>query len=238
VVGDLTVQSDDFGGVRVNAYVLPEHANQALDVLNMAGTQVITLQNDVGPYPFAELDVVDAPGAFGGIEYPGLVFIGVIDDSGFYEEATVHEVGHQWFYSLIGDDQLLEPWLDEAAASYTELLYYEANYQDAVEQVRDNNWGYFGYADDPTLPIGRDVAGYGDDYGPIVYGKGALFFDALRTELGDDTFFAFLHNYYDRYVYGVATTQGFQQVAEETCSCDLSALFNLWVYEGGPIERP
>ncbi len=238
VVGPFTVDSRTAGGVQVNAYLLADHADLSGDVLNMAGTQVETLQELVGPYPFAELDVVDAPGAFGGIEYPGLVFIGVIDHDGFYEEATVHEVGHQWFYSLIGDDQLLQPWLDEAAASYTELLYYERVVgPEVVPQVLDNSWGYLSYADDPTLPVGGDVAGYGDDYAPIVYGKGALFFDALRRELGDETFFAFLHNYYDRYVYGFATSEGFQQVAEETCACDLDPLFNLWVFEGGPVER-
>ncbi len=239
IVGDLTVTTREAGGVRLNAYLLPDHADQAAAVLDQAGAQIETLQAAVGPYPFVELDIVDAPGAFGGIEYPGLVLIGVIDANGFYEEANVHEVGHQWFYSLIGDDQLLEPWLDEAAASYTELLYYERVLgPQIVPDVLDQSWGYLDYADDPTQPIGGPVGSYGDDYGPIVYGKGALFFHALRRELGDDTFFAFLHAYYERYRYGFATSAGFQATAEDTCACDLDPLFNLWVYDGGPVERP
>ncbi|MCC7361981.1 MAG: M1 family metallopeptidase [Anaerolineales bacterium] len=239
IVGDLAVESRTAGGVRLNAYLLPGHASETAAVLAQAALQVETLQDEVGPYRFVELDIVDAPGAFGGIEYPGLVLIGVIDSSSFYEEAVVHEVGHQWFYSLIGDDQLLQPWLDEAAASYTELLYYErALGPQIVPDVLDESWRWLGYADDPSLPIGGPVASYGDDYGAIVYGKGALFFDALRRELGDDTFFAFLRAYYDRYVYGFATSAGFQEVAEETCACDLSGLFNRWVFDGGPVERP
>ena len=239
IIGDLAVEHRTAGGVQLNAYLLPNHVSETDAVLSQAAAQVETLQDEVGPYPFVELDIVDAPGAFGGIEYPGLVLIGVIDQDGFYEEAVVHEVGHQWFYSLIGDDQLLEPWLDEGAASYTELLYYERAVGPQVAgDVLDQSWGWLGFADDPNLPIGGPVANYGDDYGPIVYGKGALFFDALRRELGDETFFAFLHAYYDRYVYGFATSEGFQEVAEQTCACDLSDLFSLWVYDGGPVERP
>lgn len=239
VVGDLDVSQRDADGVLLNAYLLPTHAELAGDVLDQAAAQVETLTALVGPYPFAELDIIDAPGAFGGIEYPGLILIGVIDEDGSYETANVHEVGHQWFYSLIGDDQLLEPWLDEAAASYTEILYAEhAVSAAAARRALDDNWDYLEWAGDPTRPIGLPVADYDDDYGLIVYGKGTLFFDALRRELGDGVFFDFLRAYFDRYRYGFATSAGFQEAAEETCACDLDALFDLWVYEGGPVERP
>jgi aminopeptidase N len=192
----------------------------------------------VGAYPFAELDLVDAPGAFGGIEYPGLILIGVVDGSRFFETATVHEVGHQWFYSLVGSDQLLEPWLDEGAASYTEVLYTEAiKGEDAARRYLDGFRGALSFVDNPDLPIGLPVAEYAAAraYGPIVYAKGALFFDALRGELGDETFFAFLQSYYADYRYGFATAADFQAAAEQTCACTLGALFDLWVYEGGPL---
>ncbi|HEY4579783.1 MAG TPA: M1 family aminopeptidase, partial [Candidatus Acidoferrales bacterium] len=172
---------------------------------------------------------------------PGTIFIGVVGPEDFFEVATVHEVGHQWFYSLIGDDQLLEPWLDEAAASYTEVLYDERVHgAGAASATLSDFWRYLDFTDHPELPIGLAVADYPseNDYGVIVYGKGALFFAALRGELGDETFFAFLHNYYDNYRYGFVTSKDFQAVAEQTCACDLDALFDLWVYKGGTVPRP
>ena len=69
-----------------------------------------------------------------------------------------------------------------------------------------------------------------NDYAAIVYGKGALFFAALRQQLGDDVFFQFLHNYYQQYKYGFADSAGFERVAESTCSCDLKPLFQKWVF--------
>jgi len=238
VVGPLELEQRTADEITLNAYVLADHRDSAQSLLDYVEDQVTNLQDKVGPYPFAELDIVDAPGAFGGIEYPGVIFIGVVGENYFFGTATVHEVGHQWFYSLIGDDQLLEPWLDEAAASYTEVLYDEKvnGPNAAAADLRDFRH-YLDFASDPDLPIGRSVKSYasGGDYAAIVYGKGALFFDALRQELGDETFFAFLHNYYTKYRYGFATAADFQAVAEETCSCDLKALFDLWVYEGGPV---
>jgi aminopeptidase N len=53
--------------------------------------------------------------------------------------------------------------------------------------------------------------------------------------LGDDTFFTFLQNYYAEYRYGFATTAGFHASAEAACACDLDELFDLWVYQGGPL---
>jgi len=241
VVGPLELEQRTLDEITLNAYILADHRDSAQSLLDYAEDQIKNLQDEVGPYPFAELDIVDAPGAFGGIEYPGVVFIGVVGQSYFFEKATVHEVGHQWFYSLIGDDQLLEPWLDEAAASYTEVLYDEKVHgkKTAADDLR-NFRGYLDYASSPELPIGQPVKDYASDsdYDAIVYGKGALFFDALRRQLGDETFFAFLHNYYTKYRYGFATTADFQAVAEQTCACDLKALFDLWVYEGGPVPPP
>jgi peptidase M1-like protein len=244
VVGPLDVKQREVDGVRLNAYTLQEHAQFADDMLDYAEGQMKTLQSEVGPYPFNELDIVDAPGAFGGIEYPGTIFIGVVGGVGggpFFEVATVHEVGHQWFYSLIGDDQLLEPWLDEAAASYTEVLYDERVYgAAAATSALDDFWNSLGSADDPSLPIGLPVGKYPseNDYVAIVYGKGPLFFAALREALGDEKFFVFLHNYYRDYRYGFVTSKDFQAVAQQTCACDLGALFDLWVYKGGTVPRP
>jgi len=233
-VGDLrSAQHTLPNGVRVNAWALPEHAAQAQTLADEGAAQVDNLDNLVGAYPFAELDIVDTPGAYGGVEYPGLVYIGVVDANNHFEEATVHEVGHQWFYSVIGDDQLLEPWLDEAAASYTEVLYAEKIHGAAAAQ---HYLAYFknevSSASDPNQPIGLPVDSYAalDDYAAIVYARGAVFFDTLRQQLGDKMFFQFLHDYYQHYKYGFATSAGFEQVAESTCACDLKPMFQKWVF--------
>src|SRR5205823_639851 len=74
-----------------------------------------------GAYPYTELDVLPVTASgFEGVEYPGLIMIG----KSYYQQTqkkpgidmqdvVVHEVAHQWWYNVVGDDQLREPWLDE-----------------------------------------------------------------------------------------------------------------------------
>lgn len=228
------------GKVAVRAWVLESHAAAAEETARVAAQAVETFGQLIGEYPYDELDVVDAPGAFGGIEYPGLVFIGVVGDS-WAEIVVVHEVAHQWFYALIGNDQLLEPWLDEAAASYAESLYYEATGDPrSATGLLDEDRLILRSMDETDTPIGLPVSEYGSEaeYGVYVYLKGALFFDALRNRLGEDGFSAFLQAYFSQHRYGFASAASFQSAAEATCGCDLADLFDLWVYEGGELPLP
>lgn len=236
-LGPFLFESRQVGEINLQAWVLPEHSDDLDIMLDAAEIQMVLLGELVGPYPYVELDLVDAPGAFGGIEYPGLVYVGTLGGD-WIIEPTVHEVAHQWFYGLIGDDQIEQPWLDEAAATYAEALFYEevsgsGRGTGFLSDLRSIVRGY----PDPTLPIGLPVGEYQDqfEYAAFVYLKGALFFDALRNQLGEAGFKDFLKNYFETYRYGFADALGFQSIAEETCSCDLASFFALWVYEGGRI---
>ncbi|MEW6567884.1 MAG: M1 family metallopeptidase [Chloroflexota bacterium] len=240
-VGRLESEDRTLGDLRLRGWVLPANARDLDRLLDTAAAQVEILQGLLGPYPYAELDLVDAPGAFGGIEYPGLVFIGTVGTQGLVGP-VVHEIGHQWFYGLVGNNQLNDPWLDEAAATYTEVLYYESAVgpERATSLLREYHDLVGTYATDPMMPIGLPVGAYASeqDYALIVYLKGALFFDALRRELGDEAFFAFLRSYIEEQRYGFAGPETFEHLAEAACSCDLGPLFDHWVYAGGPLAEP
>ena len=238
-VGDFVAKSRLVGDVEVTAWLLPDHVDDFDTVLGSATLQMQLLGGLVGPYPYPELDIIDAPHAFGGIEYPGLVYLGTIGTH-WVVEPTVHEVAHQWFYGLVGDDQITEPWLDEAAATYAEALYYEY----AVGSGRATSFlsdlrAIVRGDPDPTIPIGLSVGDYAStsEYAVFVYFKGALFFDALRRELGDRMFDEFLKAYYLQHLYGFASGSDFQETTEEICGCDLQGLFDVWVYEGGAIPE-
>ena len=74
-----------------------------------------------------------------GMEFDGLILL----SRGFYmfyngtpetnlTIITPHEISHQWFFSLVGNDQAMEPWLDESLATYSEALFYENYYPELV----------------------------------------------------------------------------------------------------------
>ncbi len=226
-------------GVAIQGWFLSDHAGDADRMLDAAAAQFDVLSERVGPYPYTELDLVDVPGAYGGIEYPGLVTIGTLGTS-WVIEPVVHEVAHQWFYGLIGGDQVDQPWMDEAFATYSTALYLEfvegrgqaTGYLSDLREVVRNH-------PQSERPIGQGVGEYqGGEYSTLVYLKGALFYQALRQRLGDEVFFDFLQRFYQEYRYGFATADDFHSTAEASCSCELDALFQDWVYEGGPLEAP
>lgn len=227
------------GDVTINSYYLPEDARGGDDALKWASDALRVYEKRSGAYPFKELDVVETPTAAGGIEYPGVIVI----TRGLYREpeqrhsfefVVAHEVAHQWWYAVVGDDQVNHPWLDEALAQYMTLLYMEETYgarvaagilQDAFgnmyERARQAN---------QDMPIGLPVAAYSaEQYVLIVYNKGPLFFDAVRKQIGDDKFFQFLQTYYTRYKYQIAAPADLLATLEQVSGQNLHPLYAKWV---------
>ncbi|RRR74987.1 MAG: M1 family peptidase, partial [Candidatus Viridilinea halotolerans] len=117
-------------GVRVVSHYQPGNAAAGRRALQWAEESLRQFNQRFGPYPLAEVEVVQgAMTTFLGMEYPGVVLIeqDLYWSSGRGLETTVvHEVAHQWWYSLVGNDAQGEAWIDEGLASYAQVLYYEA----------------------------------------------------------------------------------------------------------------
>lgn len=224
------------GETTINSYTFADYSEASEQVLDYAANAVASYERHFGTYPFVELDLVSTRTSAGGIEYPGIVANALRlyhTSSGDLERITSHEIAHQWFYSTVGNDQLDEPWLDEAVAEYAVLLYVGDHYG-AEPASRYLEWvaGSLGLVGNKQMPVGLPVSAYSDgvEYEVFVYGQGALFFNALATEMGEETFAAFLREYYESHTWGIATTESLRAVAEETCACDLGALFDEWIY--------
>jgi len=241
---DYTVLSETVGETTVNSYALPELTEGAKAALQFATDALKSYNQRFGVYPYTEFDVVSTPMQALGMEYPGLVAIALDlydpneQAAGLpfpiaLESTTAHEVAHQWFYNAVGSDQVDEPWLDEAIVQYLTGLYYvDTHGESAARDYRaswDSRWDRVERAD---IPIGLPVAAYaGREYGAIVYGRGPLFIAALAEEMGQETLDEFLRDYYQSHQWGIGTSDAFRQLAEQHCQCDLTALFEEWVYE-------
>jgi hypothetical protein len=73
-------------------------------------------QRRFGAYPWPVYTLAITPGLVGGIEYPMHVMQGPASNG----RSTSHEIGHQWFYALVENDQARDPWLDEGLATWAE----------------------------------------------------------------------------------------------------------------------
>ncbi|NOR84058.1 MAG: hypothetical protein GQ526_11260 [Ardenticatenales bacterium] len=223
--------------IEVNSYFLPEDAAGGRRVLHWIAESLDFFNQTFGPYPFAEFDAVATPTTAGGIEYPGLIVLPIRNydqTGGYFQWATVHEVGHQWWYSLVGNDQQDEPWLDEAITQYSTALFYEVRegWGAAAVEVFEARYQEVAGTEDDDL-ISWPVAAYAEsDYGTIVYNKGPLFFHALRQRVGDETFFAFLQTYFDSYRYRTANGSDLLAVIDQVSGQDLGDLYQQWLAVG------
>jgi hypothetical protein len=233
------VVSRTVGETTINSYVVDGLEDEKFKIALQQATDALdSFGGRFGVYPYTEFDVVSTPMRASGVEYPGVIAIAIErygPDSAMasLESTVAHETGHQWFYNLVGNDQVDEPWLDEALVQYVTGVYYHDTYGARAElDWRDWMFGYWSRAGQAEIPIGLPSGSYeSDQYGPIVYGRGALFIAALEEVMGRNTFDEFLRDYAESNRWGIGTGDEFKQLAESHCQCDLTPLFEEWVYE-------
>ncbi len=243
---DLTVSSAKLGETAVNSYAFAERKEAAKKALGYALKALEVFGNLFGPYPYTEFNLVSIPMLTGAMEYSGLVGVAFAEyepeRETKLEYVIVHELAHQWFYNIVGNDQVDEPWLDEALAQFATLLYFRSVHgSEAAEGIRKSWEDLWDEGLRAKIPIGRPSSSYrtAKTYKAIIYGRGPLFLAALEDRMGREKFAAFLSDYVRTHEWKIATTESFKDLAERHCGCDLTSLFEEYVYSPPPagLER-
>ncbi|MEW9336554.1 M1 family metallopeptidase [Streptomyces tanashiensis] len=204
------------GGVRLNAYWTATTSPEGVAVdLKAAVGSVDEFGRRFGRYPYGELDLVmsDALDDFGSMEFPGLVLLWTEPEG----SAVVHEIAHQWFYGIVGNDQFSAPWLDESFAQYANQSFYR---DDAA-----GCWEDQGEWPSDTAALTRDMGYYADgrrsEYVRVVYMRGACALHDLERVLGGPAMAAVLRGHVRDHWLGVATTADFKRAAQAATAKDL-----------------
>lgn len=249
------------GGVRVRYFYTEEDAGRADAILAYAADSLRVFQSLFGPYPYPKLDVAQAPlvGGAGGVEYPGLVTVALaitaeplggdplaglvaafMKSTNSVEFVLAHEVAHQWWHALVGSDSNRHPFLDEALANYAAVLYFEKRHgsQAAGQQLQLElsmpyqlhrlMGGKDGRVDRPVSDFSSQL-----EYAALVYGKGALFFNALRKSFSKQAFLRFLKTYASRFAFRQARPEDLLRAAESALGNKpkVRALYRRWILE-------
>ncbi|MDX9990898.1 MAG: M1 family aminopeptidase [Anaerolineales bacterium] len=215
-------------GAQINSYYFPFFEAGGRAALETTVKSVETLSKLLGPYRHQSLSVVQ--GDFNdGMEYDGLYFLpnsfyNLYDQSerNYLVMVAAHETSHMWWFGAVANDQAKEPWLDESLATYSERLFYENHYPEAVPWW----WSYRVTFYAPQGKIDQPVSAY-DGFTPYTnatYRRGALFLEDLRKRIGDEAFFAFLKDYYTQMAGQRATRQDFFRVLSAHTASDISDL--------------
>lgn len=209
----LVASQAEVAGIPVRVYHLPEHAAAGQAALVAVREALPLFVQTYGAYPYAELAIIEAA-QFGGMEYSALITFsrdwfadyqppaaGADFGADLLVRFVVHELGHQWWYGAVGNDQAHEPWLDEALARYGETLYYETLHPTHLAWWEAPSKGM------ATQPINQPIYRFADTtaYVQAVYVSGTRFLLDVRKLLGQPAFTALLQEYRRRYEDRIAT---------------------------------
>jgi hypothetical protein len=196
----------------------------------------------LGPYPYPALVVVDAdlPTSFGGLEYPGLILLSrayPLDsqpEGGSLDGLFLHEILHQWFYSLVGNDQIADPWLDEAMVTYLAYRYYREVRPDLAPAIFDRTIAgrTGGAVDGSVYDFPSDSPYFG-----VVYRRGARFLEMLHDRMGDGPFWSLLREYLATYHDRIASPRAFLDRAQATSPVSLGPLISEY-FSYGAFRTP
>jgi hypothetical protein len=201
-----------------------------------------------GDYPYEQCTAVDgALTAGGGMEYPNVTVIGNVNSARSLETVIVHEVGHNWFFGILGSNERNYPWMDEGINSFNEYRYIKTKYPSksmipeaimktsvgkilGVENYKHREENYLLYL--INAREGRDQScGLHScshtpiNYGLMVYTKTALAFEYLQSYIGEEEFDSAMQNYYEQWKFKHPQPKDIQNSLEKSTNKNLDWFF-------------
>lgn len=191
-------------------------------VMDYAAFSLEYFNNAFVGYPYNALVITNAANGTSfspNMEYSGLITIVFNDGQPDGMEINVfHEVAHQWFYGLVGNDENQEPWLDEGFAEFAAGVCLDA--------AGDSDFPYWELnAIAVSSVTGEKVNVPSDEaffYQRVIYNRGAMFLKTLMDTVGQEKFLSILSDYCQKYMYHIATTEDFLEMLYTGTDMDVS----------------
>jgi len=203
--------------------------------LNAIETAITYYSDNVGVYPYSHATVVHGElKAGGGMEYPMITLCDFLN-----EEVIVHEVGHNWFYGILANNERRFPWMDESINSY-----YEAEaMKNGKEDGADLNSGIMmALVIDNLLRNEHQAIGTSSElltagnYGMSVYGIGAKSIGYLKAYLGDEVYLSCMTSYYEKWKFKHPLPDDMKASFEQTSGKDLNWFFKDLINMEGKLD--
>lgn len=207
-----------------------ERASLALDVLK-------TFSSVFGDYPYDTFTVASTPFAEEGMEFSGLVYIDNLTTD--FEKTLIHETAHQWWYNLVGNDNVREGWLDEGLTTFSTAYYYslKGDEETFAEEIKSIRRSYALYersqklrGDKGALNINVDIYSCTDyQYGMLAYNKSCLLFADLYEKAGKEKFEKALSSYVDDNRFRRADSTSLADAFGKAMNCDVTGIIDGWL---------
>ena len=218
---ELNKNSETYKGVELNylgsnPYTL-EYAKKAIDAYSAM----------FGKYAYDSLSIADMPFTAGGMEYGSLCVINEDIKDTSYEEVVAHEIAHQWWYSTVGSNNLINAWQDEGLTNYSTYLYFveHCNIEYAEMMLSDAYSQYSRFCDiqnsvgEPAVgKLGGRLTDFPSNYyyTNLTYNKSLMLWKYAQDTLGKDNLLKALRLYAERYKFAIASESDLWNTLDET----------------------
>ena len=204
---DFSSRTTYVGEIQVRYYY--RSSANAATILDAAADAIRAYQARLGPYPYTTFKVVQSAGGYG-MESPGLIWIPYGIGSANLRYLVSHETAHQWFYSLVGNDQARQPFADEATADFL------------AREITGTRRG----SRCSTALLDRSIYSYSSAcYYEIVYIQGGNLLNEARRRMGSTAFWSALKKYVAAYRFELTGTSTLLRTLDRETTVDLSRLF-------------
>lgn len=219
--------------IDVFTYYTHQHKSTWQNSVQFAKDAIRHYSGLVGEYPYNVVSAVQGPESFGGgMEYPTITVLSPAKKASDIDNTIAHEIGHNWFYGILGSNERIHPWMDEGINSYYEALYTSKK-DDHFTQRSEQNELEALIAARKDQPIETSSELFSEtNYSAIVYYKASQWLKWLHSYLGDDTFNNAMQEYYRRWQFKHPQPEDLKTVLENVSGKDLDSAFSLLSQKG------
>ena len=243
---EFVYEHGQWNGIDVHAIFTTEVGESwSKDMVKWGERSLEWLSGKFGMFTWPQITLAKSLGT-GGMEYP-MIVLDYTDSEGL----AVHEVGHNWFYGIFGNDELDDPWLDEGFTTFQTRWYVEQHYpangyelsREYITQFESDHLHREMYeeaelkpairyilstANEPMATPSFDYAYYGS-YSSNSYDKGSIMLAMLKNYLGEERFLAGMRLYFSRWALKHVNEDRFVKAMEDGCGEELDWFFDQWL---------
>ncbi len=208
---DFKKEKQSSEGIEINYYYYNDET--PLETLALSLKCMQFFSEKFGDYPYKQVSIVQSNFVYGGMEYPNLVMISdtLSTETAYY--VIAHELAHQWWYGVVGNDEYNEAWVDEAITEYSTTLFFENHSEygfDYKTLVTNANTAFKFYYDiyesvcdkvDTSMDRALNEFDTEPEYVHSVYTQGVIMYDSLRELIGEKKLYVVLRKYYEKMAY-------------------------------------
>jgi len=190
---------------------------------------IATYSRDFGMYNYPKIVCADAAD---GMEYPMITL-----DGGYYpshQGLIAHEVGHNWFFGMVGSNETYRAALDEGFTQFLTAWCMRKLTKESQPELKRAFAGYMEDAIDGTDEVlethsndFHSATGHGGGYKHVYYKTASMLYN-LQYYLGDSVFLQAMKNYVEQWKFCHPYIEDFRNSIIQSAQTDLNTFFDQW----------